>query len=199
MTPSPYFRWAFVVICPICVCVKHRSRCGPSAYTFPSPCHLGTGAWRRAPPHLIEDAGRLRCHAARATVAAEERLVGHGAEALEECVTHLLIGEVLRVRNEQEHLKLREKVKWGYGELVAVASKGKENPVFLLFKKNSPFFLRELEWLMDLGTNFSLIYLVWWCWKGESQPRYALWWGIQKEFWSDRNQANAWTGWAVFI
>lgn len=33
-------------------------------------------------------------------MAAEQRLVGQGTEALEECVANLLIGEVLRVRNE---------------------------------------------------------------------------------------------------
>lgn len=42
-----------------------RSRCGPAAYTFPSPCHplgrAGTGAWRRAPlPNGIKGASHLR-------------------------------------------------------------------------------------------------------------------------------------------
>lgn len=45
------------------------------------------------PPPLIADASHLWCSPARATVAAVELPVGHRSEALEKCVTHLLIGE----------------------------------------------------------------------------------------------------------
>lgn len=82
-----------------------------SASLEPSPLPVISSAVL-APDHedecpLIADASHLWCHSARATVAAVEPLVGHRTEALEKCVTHLLIGE----SEMRKHLSLTEKVK----------------------------------------------------------------------------------------
>lgn len=133
MTPGPYFRWAFVVLCPMRVW-NTEAAAVRQPRTFRAPCHpLGraaTRAWRRVPPPLIADASHLWCNPA--TVAAVEPPVGHRTEALEKCVTHLLISEFWE-SEMRKHLMLREKVKWGYGELVAVASEGIQNSAALLF------------------------------------------------------------------
>lgn len=53
MTPGPYFRWAFVVLCPMRVW-NTEAAAVRQPRTFRAPCHpLGraaTRAWRRVPP-----------------------------------------------------------------------------------------------------------------------------------------------------
>lgn len=142
---GPYFRWAFVVICP-CMRVRAEVQNDPSAYTFPSPCHpldrAGTGAWRRAPlPTVIEGASHLRClqgnHGDRegATKTWKQGVWEVCCLPEQPSLVLTMVKEVFGRGVSEGHRwgniwDWGKKWRWGYVELVAVAS-----DVFFFFFK----------------------------------------------------------------
>lgn len=166
------------------------SRCGPSAYTFLSRCHLlgcaGTRAWRRAAfPTVTENASHLRCHPARQPFAAKKRPLRCGSKVLEKHVAYQngsitsfnngkrglgCKGVILRVREEKtsetEGKRENEDMKSWWQKLLK--ENGTQDVYFFIFFKS--IFLPQRVGLRELGTNLRLIYLVWWSRKGYHSP-----------------------------